>query len=72
MQIKVSKDSAFNPVKVELLLESQAEVNALFAVGNTSRKTRAIIQLNSSTVMHKCELDTVLDSLWKSLRDYKE
>jgi hypothetical protein len=72
MKISTSKSEQFTPVTVELLCETQLELNALYAIGNTSRTTRDIILVggcNKSTNIHS--LNAICDALYTTLRPFK-
>lgn len=70
MQIKVSKDSAFRPVKVELTLETQAEVNALYAIACFSESVVSALhkQTCDAGVVGDLPVSSVLHDMFTPLK----
>jgi hypothetical protein len=70
MKLKATKFTEFIPVKLEIICETQAEVNALYLLGNTSGNTRNSLIQHSSVKVSRPALDSVTNPLYEALVPY--
>lgn len=70
MQVTAMKTKGFKPIRIEILCESQAEVDALYLLGNTSVNTRSYILQCSNTVVCRATFDDVAAKLYSTMKHY--